>query len=154
MESKVSRRLSEAIGDEICKHLYGPRLERDFKSPFTYMTDLNQAHVLMLKQTGLVSADAAREIAEGLIRMEEQGPEAVCLDPRREDAYFNYEARLIEIAGLEAGGRLHIARSRNDLSAAIDRLKTRDLLLDLMFLIVPIQKNALENAHNDVLVGK
>ncbi len=148
MESKVSRRLSETIADEVCEHIYGPRLKGDFQSAFPYMTDLNQAHVLMLKTVGLISLEAAREIAKGLIQMEDQGPEAVSLDPRREDAYFNYEAHLINIIGTESGGRLHIARSRNDLSTAIDRLKTRDLLLKVISLLIPAQEHALANALN------
>ena len=35
------------------------------------------------------------------------------------------EARILEVAGEEAGGNLHLARSRNDLDAAMARLTTR-----------------------------
>src|SRR4051812_3204857 len=47
MESKVSRRLKEPLAQEICEHIYGPRLARDFTRQFAYLTDVNQAHLLM-----------------------------------------------------------------------------------------------------------
>jgi argininosuccinate lyase len=39
------------------------------------------------------------------------------------------EARIVELAGEEAGGNLHLARSRNDLDAAMARLALRGKLL-------------------------
>lgn len=146
MESKVSRRLTEPVAKEVCDHIYAPRLAREFRSVFGYMTDLNQAHVLMLARCGLISSDAARQIAQGLLRMEAEGPEAVTLDPQREDSYFNYEAHLIGLIGTAAGGRMHIARSRNDLTAAIDRLRARDLILAVGQALLSIEDHALEGA--------
>ena len=122
MESKVSRRLTEPLAQEICEHIYGPRLARDFTKQFGYLSDVNQAHLLMLHKTGLVSPEVARTLANGLIQMEDEGPSAVDLDPAKEDPYFNYEAKLIAISGRDVGGRLHMARSRNDISATIDRV--------------------------------
>lgn len=45
-----------------------------------------------------------------------------------EDLFFQMEARIAELAGEEAGGNLHLARSRNDLDAAMARLALRDKL--------------------------
>lgn len=146
MESKVSRRLTESVAQEVCDHIYAPRLARDFGSVFGYLGDLNQAHVLMLARCGLISPQAARTLAAGLLRMEREGPEAVELDPQREDSYFNYEAHLIGLIGADAGGRMHIARSRNDLTAAIDRLRARDLLLDAGQALLSVEEHALDGA--------
>lgn len=132
MHSKVSRRLTEPLAREICEHIYAPRIAHDFPIQFAYLTDVNQAHLLMLRKTGLISADVAKKLAAGLRRMEVEGPSAVELDPAKEDAYFNYEARLMEIAGRDVGGRLHMGRSRNDMAATTDRLRARDLVLDLI----------------------
>ncbi|PTM40059.1 argininosuccinate lyase [Bosea sp. 124] len=146
MESKVSRRLTEKVAQEVCDHIYAPRLARDFRNVFSYMSDLNQAHVLMLARCGLISPQAAKSLAGGLLRMEEEGPEVVELDPQREDAYFNYEAHLIKLIGTDAGGRMHIARSRNDLTAALDRLRARDLLLDASQALLQVEEHALDGA--------
>jgi argininosuccinate lyase len=132
MESKVSRRLTQATAPEVCAHIYAPRLTREFGPGFRYLTDINQAHLLMLHGAGLIPADVAAPLARALIRIEQEGPEAVPLDPEREDAYFNYEARLMEVAGADAGGRLHVARSRNDILATHDRLRARDTVLALL----------------------
>jgi len=131
MESKVSRRLTQATAPEVCAHIYAPRL-RDFAPGFRYLTDINAAHLLMLRGTGLIPVDIATTLAQALLRMEREGADAVPLDPQREDAYFNYEARLMEVAGADAGGRLHVARSRNDILSTQDRLRARDAVLALL----------------------
>ncbi|BCB21173.1 argininosuccinate lyase [Bosea sp. ANAM02] len=146
MESKVSRRLTEPVAQEVCEHIYAPRLARDFRTVFGYMSDLNQAHALMLARCGLISPEVAKTLAAGLLRMEQEGPEVVELDPQREDSYFNYEAHLIKLVGTDVGGRLHIARSRNDLTSALDRLRARDLLLDAGQALLSVTEHALDGA--------
>ena len=76
MESKVSRRLKEPPAPEVCDAIYAPRLARDFGVVFPYLTDVNQAHVLMLHKSGLVTCDIARKLAAGLLQMEAEGPRA------------------------------------------------------------------------------
>ncbi|TNC10056.1 argininosuccinate lyase [Methylobacterium terricola] len=147
MESKVSRRLTEPVAPEVCEHIYAPRLARDFHAVFAAMTDLNQAHVLMLARCGLIAPEAARTLAAGLLRMEGEGAGAVPLDPEREDSYFNYEAQLIRLIGPDAGGRMHIARSRNDLTSALDRMRARDLLLDAGQALLSVEEHALDGAY-------
>src|SRR5688572_331947 len=132
MESKVSRRHSEPLAKEILEHVYGPRIARDFVKQFGYLTDVNQAHLLMLHKTGLNSPDVAKKLAEGLLQMEAEGPSAVEIDAAKEDPYFNYEAKLMAIAGRDAGGRLHMGRSRNDIAPTIDRMRARTLVLDVI----------------------
>lgn len=130
--SKVSRRLTQGIAPEVLEHIYRPRLAGELATTFPYLSALNEAHLVMLAHQGIVSPAQAARIARGLLRMAEEGPEAITPDPALEDAYFNVEARLIALVGADAGGRLHIARSRNDLSAALDRLRARDALLRLL----------------------
>ena len=146
MESKVSRRLNEALAAEICQHIYAPRLERDFLKVFPHLTQVNKAHLLMLYKTGLITPEIACRLAEGLIRIESEGPSCVDLDPAREDPYFNYEARLMSITSRDIGGRLHMARSRNDISVTIDRIRARDVILNVLEAIGRVRKNVLERA--------
>ncbi|GJG96939.1 argininosuccinate lyase [Cupriavidus pauculus] len=154
MESKVSRRLTQATAPEVCEHIYLPRLNREFVPGFRYLTDINQAHLLMLHGAGLVPADVAARLAQALIDIEQQGPAAVPLDPEREDAYFNYEARLMEVAGADAGGRLHVARSRNDILATHDRLRARDTVLALLAALTDTRDVVLHKAetHADAVM--
>jgi argininosuccinate lyase len=147
MESKVSRRLTEPLAKEILEHVFGPRIARDFEKQFGYLTDVNQAHLLMLHKTALVSPDVARKLARGLLQMEADGPAAVELDPAKEDPYFNYEAKLMSLTGRDVGGRLHMARSRNDIAPTIDRMRARSAVLDVIEAVARVRKAALERAR-------
>jgi argininosuccinate lyase len=132
MPSKVSPRLAEGTAPEVCEHLYGPRLARDFPACFFHLGDINQAHLLMLHAQGLMGAADAGALAAALLRIETEGPDHVPLDAALEDAYFNYEAHLMRIAGAHVGGSLHVARSRNDILSTMDRLRARRHLADLV----------------------
>ena len=84
------------------------------------------AHVRMLAARGIVSAEDARKIEEGLSRIgEEIADGSMAWRADREDVHMNVEALLTERIG-EAGGRLHTARSRNDQVATDMRLWTRE----------------------------
>jgi argininosuccinate lyase len=130
-QSKVSRRLAEAIAPEVVELVYRPRLAGELAAVFPYLSALNMAHLVMLAECAILTPAQARAIAGGLLRIDAEGAEAITPDPLLEDAYFNVEARLIGLVGADAGGRLHIGRSRNDLSAALDRMRARDALLAL-----------------------
>jgi argininosuccinate lyase len=82
----------------------------------------SQAHARMLAAVGLISANDARAIVEGLDRVAgELESGARQLDPALEDIHMNVEQRLTELIG-EPGRRLHTARSRNDQVATDLRL--------------------------------
>lgn len=146
MESKISRRLKEPLAPEICEHIYGPRLARDFERVFPSLGEVNQAHLLMLHKTGIIAPEVASALARGLLQMEDEGPAAVELDPAKEDPYFNYEARLMAITGRDVGGRLHTARSRNDLAVTMDRMRARAVVLDVIEALGRVRRSALRRA--------
>jgi argininosuccinate lyase len=126
MESKVSRRLKQPLAKEVIQHIFLPRLDREFFANFELLNQINLAHLLMLHEQGILDTLTSRRLAIALLKMQADGPEAAELDPAREEAYFNYEAHLIKLVGQDLGGRLHTARSRNDIGATIDRMRARD----------------------------
>ncbi len=84
------------------------------------------AHVRMLAAQGIVPADDAARIEEGLRRIEEEVAAGTFVwQTSREDVHMNIEATLTERIG-PAGGKLHTARSRNDQVATDMRLFTRE----------------------------
>jgi argininosuccinate lyase len=92
----------------------------------------SQAHARMLAAVGLISADDAQRIADGLEQAAqeiEQGK--LTLRASLEDIHMNLEARLTEIVG-EPGRRLHTARSRNDQVATDLRLYARRACVDIV----------------------
>ena len=62
----------------------------------------------MLARCGIITPDVARKLSTALLEFARAGPEVFELDPAREDAYFNYEAKVIEKTGADVGGRMHI----------------------------------------------
>jgi argininosuccinate lyase len=86
------------------------------------------AHAAMLAHVGVISAEDAHAIAEGLGAI---GAEIEAgrfdFDTALEDIHMNIEARLVARIG-EAGKRLHTARSRNDQVATDLRLWVRDAI--------------------------
>jgi argininosuccinate lyase len=88
----------------------------------------SRAHAQMLAQQGIISAQDAASIIDGLDRILSE-MEGGRFEFKRalEDIHMNVEARLAELIG-PAAGRLHTARSRNDQVATDFRLWVRDAI--------------------------
>lgn len=129
--SKVSGLLEEALAPEIIAGINAPILARSFAPSLEGFARINRAHLVMLVETGLVEPPVAAAILGGIATLEAEGAAGFTLDPEREDAWFNYEAELTRRVGPEAG-RLHMARSRNDLKSTLDRLRARALTTALL----------------------
>ncbi|MGE8691574.1 MAG: argininosuccinate lyase [Achromobacter sp.] len=147
MPSKVSSRLKQPLAPEVLQYLFLPRLNREFHANFEMLTQINLAHLSMLHEQGILDRDASASLAAALLRMQAEGPDAVELDPAREEAYFNYEAHLIKLVGQELGGRLHTARSRNDIGATIDRIRARDFGMRIGAALIGVAEAALAQAE-------
>lgn len=93
---------------------------------------IHLAHALMLERQGIVRREDVRRIIGVLLALREAGPDALAIDYRQEDLYSYVEAHIVRALGREVGGRLHTARSRNDLHTTSWRLALRARLLDLL----------------------
>ncbi len=88
----------------------------------------SQAHVKMLGDSGIVSAEDAAAISAGLERVAaDYEANGVAEDLTLEDIHMQTEAKLADLIGPVAG-RLHTARSRNDQVATDFRLWVRDAI--------------------------
>jgi argininosuccinate lyase len=88
----------------------------------------SKAHVAMLGAQGIVSAEDAALIADGLDKVAaEYEANGVPENWDLEDIHMTTESRLAELIG-PAAGRLHTARSRNDQVATDFRLWVRDAM--------------------------
>ena len=83
----------------------------------------SQAHVIMLLENNLITGDDSRKILSALEELKKGGLEK---NRGSEDIHELIEAMVIEKAGLESGGKMHTARSRNDQVALDIRMKMRD----------------------------
>src|SRR5690242_11448866 len=88
----------------------------------------SKAHAAMLAAQGIIAADDAKNIANGLDSiLTEIGKGDFDFKRALEDIHMNVESRLTELIG-PAAGRLHTARSRNDQVATDFRLYVRDTI--------------------------
>ncbi|MEL6148217.1 MAG: argininosuccinate lyase, partial [Chloroflexota bacterium] len=91
----------------------------------------NRAHVVMLHECGIISAENATALLNALSAVDEAGLENLTYSSGVEDLFFTIESNLIEQVGTAFGGNLQLARSRNDLGYALTRLTLRPLLLSV-----------------------
>ncbi|MGE3271838.1 MAG: argininosuccinate lyase [Chloroflexota bacterium] len=110
---------------------------------FVPMLDASEAHLLMLNATGLMADAQAAKVWAALQALKQAGSGSFAYDPQVEDLFFQMEARIVELAGEEAGGNLHLARSRNDLDAAMARLALRAMLLEVHRLLEALRATLL-----------
>lgn len=140
-------RLSEGRDEEIARYLSSSWADR-WIGEADLLVDM--AHVLMLQEQGIIEASHARALLRELVRLYEEGlPEAV-FDPDFEDIHAGIEAYLTGMIGTEAGGRLHVGRSRNDEVATCLRLRLRDELLALADEVVGLREALISTASDHV----
>ncbi|HVY57195.1 MAG TPA: argininosuccinate lyase [Xanthobacteraceae bacterium] len=106
----------------------------------------SKAHAEMLAERGIIPAEDAKKIAQGLDTILSE-IESGKLDFKRslEDIHMNVESRLAELIG-PAAGRLHTARSRNDQVATDFRLWVRDTIDELDRQLAAYQRALAEKA--------
>ena len=127
-----------------------PRLVRRFREYL--LTDL--AHAVMLTETGILAPDRGARLLEGLLDMYDSGGEGFPYLADSGSFLVQTEHYLARRVGEDIAGRLQTGRSRNDQSAAAERLYVRDLLLEVAAETVRLQRSVLTQAeaHADTLM--
>lgn len=110
------------------RYVLEPAFHESVRYLFPHMIAANEAHVLMLAETGVLDDAHASALLRALGQVTAEGVRTFAYTPAVEDLFFAVEGRLIELVGPEAGGNLQIARSRNDLAAGMSRMLLRERL--------------------------
>ncbi len=92
---------------------------------------IHYAHLVMLTERAIIPAAAARAIRDALDAIEIDDVRKAVFDSRCEDLFFFVERLIVDRCGEEAAGRLHTARSRNDIDMTMYRMQQRELILAL-----------------------
>ncbi len=105
----------------------------------------SQAHVLMLYENKIISKKDAKKI---LTALESLKKEKFDFKSEAEDIHELIESLVIKKVGMESGGKMHTARSRNDQVVLDIRMKIRDdinkiclCLVDTIEALVSLAKN-------------
>ena len=96
---------------------------------FTALMHINDAHCLMLAQQGIISNKEAKTILRGLDKLDRAKISAAKYDGSVEDLYFYVERELGLLIGEDMAGKLHLARSRNDIDVTMYRMTLREEIL-------------------------
>ena len=106
----------------------------------------SKAHAAMLAGQGIITADDAKNIADGLDTiLSEIKAGTFAFKRALEDIHMNVESRLTEVIG-PAAGRLHTARSRNDQVATDFRLWVRDTIDEIVRALTNYQQALVDRA--------
>lgn len=119
---------------------------------FGPMLAANTAHVVMLAEQGILTSDQAAALLRAIKQVEAEGVEQIVAKApaSAEDLFFMVEGELIVLAGPDVGGNLQLARSRNDLGAALWRLVARERILDVIEQTLTFRQSLLTLAEQHV----
>ena len=105
---------------------------------------IHYAHLVMLAERHIVPPDAARAIRGALDAIDLERVREVRYDGTYEDLFFYVDRLIVQGCGEDAAGRLHTARSRNDIDMTMYRMQQRGRLLALVDATLKLR---------DVLIG-
>jgi argininosuccinate lyase len=122
-----------------------------------HLMRINYAHGVMLAERGLLTRSEAAAILSTLRQIE--ADIAARLDTMRytgehEDFFFEVDAELRRRLGIDIGGKLHMARSRNDIDHTLFRLSLKEKLSELLGALLSLAGGLLKvaRAHSDTII--
>jgi argininosuccinate lyase len=119
------------------------------------MMAINYAHLVMLAAQGIVSAGEARTLRDALDSVSQDAIRQVTYDGTYEDLFFYVERLVIRACCDDVAGRLHTARSRNDIDMTMYRMRQRELVLGLLAATFALRRSLLDLAdrHRDTILA-
>src|ERR671919_2779486 len=101
---------------------------------------INYAHLVMLAENGIISAADARALRDALDSISLDRVRQVLYDGTYEDLFFYIERLIDQACGEDTAGRLHSARSRNDLAMTMYRMRQREFIAVLASSVLDLRE--------------
>jgi argininosuccinate lyase len=116
---------------------------------------IHSAHLAMLAATNIVGRSDACRLRDALDAIPLDQVRKVAYDGTCEDLFFYVEQLLIEACGEDVAGRLHTARSRNDIDMTMYRMRQRELVLDVIDAALALRESLIDVAgeHRDTIMA-
>ncbi len=96
------------------------------------LLEIEAAHTLMLARQGIMPKAEAAECLRALRALDVDGLRNARYDGSFEDLFFLVEGQLAAACGAEVAGKMHTARSRNDIDLTMYRMVLRERLARTM----------------------
>src|SRR5215831_9476055 len=114
------------------------------------MIEMHRAHLAMLTEQSILSADEASSLLVALDWLNTEDLRAARFDGSCEDFFFYIESLIEAQCGPEIAGRLHTARSRNDIAITLYRMAVRQEVLNVFEELLTLRAVVLELAGNHI----
>lgn len=118
------------------------------------LIEIHRAHLAMLAEQGILPPAQARTLLAALNTLHIEELRAARFDGSSEDFFFYVEERLASCCDPDIAGRLHTARSRNDIAITLYRMATRREILEMTAGVIALHAALLELAgkHRETLM--
>ena len=126
----------------------------DAKTLFlTPLMAIHHAHLVMLADRGIVSREDALTLRDALKSISLPAILSTAYDGTYEDLFFYVERLLVTACGEDVAGRLHTARSRNDIDMTMYRMRQREFIVALVAATLELRAALIDLAaqHRDTV---
>ena len=110
------------------------------------LVSIHYAHLVMLAERRIVTAADAKRLREALDTISISAVQETCFDGSSEDLFFHVERLLTIACGDEVAGRLHTARSRNDIDMTMYRMRQRRFIAEIVEAVIGLREVLLDVA--------
>lgn len=118
-------------GKSFVKNILQPVFDTQKKYYYQPFITISKAHVIMLAEQKIITGEEGKKILNGLLAIEKIDLQACSYDSNFEDMFFMIEKKLEGIIGKDLAGKVHIARSRNDIDICQFRMVLREMILEI-----------------------
>lgn len=124
------------------KYFLKPYIEVDF------------AHAVMLAEQEIITEDELKKLLKSLRSLDLDSIKSAEYDSSFEDLFYYLQREITKTCDADTAGKLHTARSRNDIDVTIYRLYLRPLTLKLLNSAMELRKVFLDLAaqHHETLI--
>lgn len=152
MESKG--RITSTLVPIAQKILFGKLSDEDIDNELLYSTQVDRAHIIMLVKQGIIKRDSAIKLLLEIQKLRNCGFKTLKDKTSYRGVYLLYENYLIEKLGMDDGGVIHTARSRNDLKVTTLLLRLRKPYISLIKELLKLQVVLINKArkHADTVM--
>lgn len=141
-------RIRKLLSPAVRRLIFKQENVADWIEELEHITRIDQAHVLMLAESGIVNEERVTRILEAINRLRNENFIPLRQREAGRGLFMLYEDFLIETEGPEIGGILQTARSRNDLNATVLKLRLRRPYLKALQELLRLVAMLLRRAEN------
>ena len=119
------------------------------------LMSIHYAHLAMLAAQHILKRDDVHALRLALDAVSQPDVRRAAYDGRSEDLFFHVDRLIAGVCGEDAAGRLHTARSRNDIDMTMYRMRQRELILALVAGTCELRRALIDlsNRHRDTVVA-